>query len=154
GELLKRRGDTQPVQSANAGSVFTNPPGDHAARLIESSGLKGLAVGGARVSDKHANFIVNTGNATAADIERLIALVRARVAASTGVELTPEVRIGGEADDGAAPRIDGQRGRRRAPGGAGRDRRAHGLAGTGCARPVAPAGALRHRRGGGGRRCD
>ncbi len=98
-ELLRRRGDTQPVQSANAGSVFTNPPGDHAARLIESAGLKGLTVGGARVSDKHANFIVNTGDATAADIERLIALVCSRVAESAGVELTPEVRIVGEADD-------------------------------------------------------
>jgi len=78
--------------------VFRNPPNDHAARLIESCGLKGHAVGGTRVSEKHANFIVNPhGFAKAADIEALITLVRDTVRAKTGVELEQEVRIVGEA---------------------------------------------------------
>ncbi len=97
-ELLGQRIATQPLALPNAGSVFRNPPGDHAARLIEACGLKGHALGAARVSEKHANFIVNPGgHATAADIEALIALVRATVAAKTGVELEAEVRIVGEA---------------------------------------------------------
>jgi len=96
-ELLARRIATQPLQLPNAGSVFRNPPGDHAARLIESCGLKGLARGGARVSEKHANFIVNPdGAATAADIEWLINTVKSRVNQETGVDLVPEVRIVGE----------------------------------------------------------
>jgi UDP-N-acetylmuramate dehydrogenase len=94
--LLKRRIDTQPLQLPNAGSVFRNPPNDHAARLIESCGLKGLAVGGARVSEKHANFIVNAGAATAADIETLIDRVEDVVQQRTGVRLIREVRIVGE----------------------------------------------------------
>jgi UDP-N-acetylmuramate dehydrogenase len=97
-ELLVRRISSQPLQLPNAGSVFRNPPGDHAARLIESCGLKGLARGGARVSEKHANFIVNAERrASAADIEGLIEQVRRLVAERTGVELIPEVRIVGEA---------------------------------------------------------
>jgi len=97
-EFLERRIATQPLSLPNAGSVFRNPPGDHAARLIESCGLKGLARGGASVSDKHANFIVNAGRrASAADIEGLIAEVRRRVAERTSIELVPEVRIVGEA---------------------------------------------------------
>src|SRR6185295_18758599 len=96
-ELLARRMATQPLSLPNAGSVFRNPPGDHAARLIESCGLKGLARGGARVSEKHANFIVNPdGAASAADIEGLILQVRKKVLEETGVELVPEVRIVGE----------------------------------------------------------
>jgi UDP-N-acetylmuramate dehydrogenase len=96
-ELLSKRVATQPLQLPNAGSVFRNPPGDHAARLIESCGLKGLAIGGASVSEKHANFIVNAaGRASAAEIEQLIARVRAAVAERTGVMLEPEVRIVGE----------------------------------------------------------
>ncbi len=94
--LLARRGATQPTQQPNAGSVFRNPPGDYAARLIESCGLKGVCVGGACVSPKHANFIVNTGTATAADIEALMAQVRETVRAATGVELVPEVHVVGE----------------------------------------------------------
>jgi UDP-N-acetylmuramate dehydrogenase len=97
-EFLERRIASQPLQLPNAGSVFRNPPGDHAARLIESCGLKGLAHGGARVSEKHANFIVNAQrSASAADIEELIEEVRRRVAERTGVTLVPEVRIVGEA---------------------------------------------------------
>ena len=96
-ELLAKRMATQPLSLPNAGSVFRNPPGDHAARLIESCGLKGLARGGARVSEKHANFIVNPdGAARAADIEGLILQVKKVVLERTGVELVPEVRIVGE----------------------------------------------------------
>ncbi|MFO1396243.1 MAG: UDP-N-acetylmuramate dehydrogenase [Burkholderiales bacterium] len=97
-ELLAKRIATQPLSLPNAGSVFRNPPGDHAARLIEACGLKGFAIGGARVSEKHANFIVNpAGAARAADIEALIAHVREAVHARMGVDLEPEVRIVGEA---------------------------------------------------------
>ena len=95
--LLARRGSTQPMQTANAGSVFKNPEGDHAARLIESCELKGKCIGGACVSDIHANFIINTGNASARDIEELINSIRKTVEDKTGVKLQPEVRIVGEA---------------------------------------------------------
>jgi UDP-N-acetylmuramate dehydrogenase len=96
-QLLQRRIDTQPLNLPNAGSVFRNPAGDHAARLIESCGLKGYAIGGAQVSEMHANFIVNPGAAaTAAEIEALIDHVRQTVRRTTGVDLEPEVRIVGE----------------------------------------------------------
>jgi len=96
--LLARRIATQPLSLPNAGSVFRNPPGDHAARLIEACGLKGHTLGGARVSERHANFIVNPERrARAADIEQLIGHVQAVVHARTGVRLEPEVRIVGEA---------------------------------------------------------
>jgi UDP-N-acetylmuramate dehydrogenase len=94
--LLARRGATQPTQLPNAGSVFKNPPNDHAARLIEASGLKGFRIGGAAVSELHANFIVNTGTARAADIEHLIARVQAEVETKQGVRLETEVRVIGE----------------------------------------------------------
>jgi UDP-N-acetylmuramate dehydrogenase len=94
--LLKQRIAAQPLNLPNAGSVFRNPPGDHAARLIEHCGLKGFRIGGAQVSDKHANFIVNVGNATASDIERLIEHVEGSVEAHTNVRLMREVRIIGE----------------------------------------------------------
>ncbi len=94
--LLARRGVTQPTQQANAGSVFRNPPGDHAARLIEAAGLKGACEGAACVSTLHANFIVNMGGATAAQIETLIARVQQTVLERHGVALHPEVRIVGE----------------------------------------------------------
>jgi len=96
-ELLEKRIASQPLQLPNAGSVFRNPPGDHAARLIEAAGLKGLEIDGARVSEKHANFIVNPeGKATASGIEMLIGRIKAVVAEKFGVELVPEVRIVGE----------------------------------------------------------
>ena len=95
-ELLARRIATQPLSLPNAGSVFRNPVGDHAARLVEFCGLKGFAIGNARVSEMHANFIVNPGGkARAADIEALIVHVRDVVKTKTGVDLTPEVRIVG-----------------------------------------------------------
>ena len=93
--LLVKRVATQPLNQPNAGSVFRNPHGDHAARLIESCGLKGFTVGGAQVSTKHANFIVNLGIASAADIEAVIEHVQATVKRATGVELVREVRIVG-----------------------------------------------------------
>ena len=92
-QLLKKRNDTQPIGKANCGSVFRNPPNDHAARLIESCGLKGYAIGGACVSDKHANFINNQGNASASDIEALIRYVQDTVKQQTGIQLIPEVKI-------------------------------------------------------------
>ncbi len=95
--LLQRRIDSQPLQIPNAGSVFRNPADDHAARLIESCGLKGLHRGGAMVSPKHANFIVNPGGASAADIEWLIEHVHATVKEECGVDLQREVRVIGEA---------------------------------------------------------
>jgi UDP-N-acetylmuramate dehydrogenase len=95
-ELLERRRDTQPIGEWSCGSVFTNPPGDHAARLIEAAGLKGFRIGDASVSDKHANFIINHGAARAADIEALIEHVRRTVKEAHGVELATEVRIVGE----------------------------------------------------------
>ncbi len=95
-ELLNKRIASQPLQLPNAGSVFRNPPGDFAARLIQQCGLKGKCIGGAQVSEKHANFIVNIGAATAADIENLINEVRAAVRQQTGIELHPEVKIIGE----------------------------------------------------------
>ena len=96
-ELLQKRVATQPLNQPNAGSVFRNPPGDHAARLIESCGLKGYTVGGAQVSTKHANFIVNLDHASARDIETLIGHVHGTVKSKTGVDLVPEVRIVGDA---------------------------------------------------------
>jgi UDP-N-acetylmuramate dehydrogenase len=99
--LLGKRIASQPLNLPNAGSVFRNPPGDHAARLIQQCGLKGRRVGGAQVSEKHANFIVNTGSATAADIENLINEVQTVVRQQTGIELHPEVRIIGEWEVGS-----------------------------------------------------
>ena len=96
-ELLAQRVASQPLNMPNAGSVFRNPSGDYAARLIEACGLKGCHIGGAMVSPKHANFIVNTGNASAADIEALIMMVQSRVKKATGIALIQEVRIIGDA---------------------------------------------------------
>lgn len=96
-EMLARRKRTQPLGLPSCGSVFRNPPGDYAARLIEDAGLKGFSIGGAEVSAKHANFIINRGDATAADVEALIEYVRDKVREVHGVELVHEVRIVGEA---------------------------------------------------------
>jgi UDP-N-acetylmuramate dehydrogenase len=98
-ELLDRRGKTQPTNQPSCGSVFKNPPGDHAARLIEHAGLKGYMIGGAGVSEKHANFIVNLGHAKAADIEALIAHVRQTVKNNYGIDLQTEVCMVGETSE-------------------------------------------------------
>jgi len=89
---LHSRTSTQPYQQPSCGSVFRNPEPEKAGRLVESLGLKGTRIGGAEVSPIHANFIVNTGGATAADIDALIKLVRQRVWESTGIDLHPEVK--------------------------------------------------------------
>ncbi|MCC7122766.1 MAG: UDP-N-acetylmuramate dehydrogenase [Gammaproteobacteria bacterium] len=96
-ELLAQRNRTQPLGLPSGGSTFKNPPGDFAGRLIEAVGLKGARRGGAGVSTKHANFIINDGTASAADIEALIDEIRARVLATAGIRLEHEVRIVGEA---------------------------------------------------------
>jgi UDP-N-acetylmuramate dehydrogenase len=94
-DLLDKRKQTQPIGEWSCGSVFTNPPGAHAAQLIESAGLKGFRIGDASVSDKHANFIINHGRALAADIEALIEHIRRTVAEVHGIDLHTEVRIVG-----------------------------------------------------------
>jgi UDP-N-acetylmuramate dehydrogenase len=96
-KLLERRHATQPIGEWSCGSVFTNPPGGHAAQLIESAGLKGHRIGGASVSTKHANFIINDGQATASDLESLVRHVQETVQRVHGVRLMPEVRMIGEA---------------------------------------------------------
>ena len=101
--LLARRSATQPTGARSCGSVFRNPPDDYAGRLIEASGLKGLRIGGAVVSDKHANFIINDGRARAADVEALIDKVADEVEKRQGVRLVPEVRIIGEASSREMP---------------------------------------------------
>jgi UDP-N-acetylmuramate dehydrogenase len=95
-QLLAKRLASQPLNMPSAGSTFRNPEGDFAARLIEVSGLKGAIIGGAQVSEKHANFIVNLGNASAADIEALIERVKTTVHEKQGVELIQEVKVIGE----------------------------------------------------------
>lgn len=94
--LLAKRSATQPLGQASCGSVFRNPDKDYAARLIEESGLKGFTIGGAVVSEKHANFIINNGNATAKDIEDLIHYVQAEVNSNYGINLHPEAKVIGE----------------------------------------------------------
>ena len=111
-ELMRRRDATQPWRARSCGSVFKNPPGDYAARLIEDCGLKGRAIGDAQVSAQHANFILNKAHATAREIEQLIELVRAAVMARHGVWLEPEVRIIGDqaaADEGRIHQIQTHR---------------------------------------------
>ena len=100
--LLVQRAATQPTGARSCGSVFRNPPGDYAGRLIEASGLKGCRVGGAVISDKHANFIINEAGARAADVEALIGKVVEVVERRQGVRLEPEVRIIGEEASGGA----------------------------------------------------
>lgn len=96
-QLLAKRAETQPTNLPSCGSVFRNPKNDYAARLIDALGLKGLCIGGACVSDKHANFIINTGDAMASDIEKLIEKVQSIVEHKQGIRLVREVCIVGEA---------------------------------------------------------
>jgi UDP-N-acetylmuramate dehydrogenase len=95
-ELLAKRKETQPIGEWSCGSTFTNPPGDHAARLIEAAGLKGFRIGDIMVSPKHANFLVNVEAATAADVEKLVAHIQSVVQEKFGVALVPEFRTAGE----------------------------------------------------------
>lgn len=95
-EIANERAAKQPLAQPNTGSIFRNPPGDHAGRLIEAAGLKGRRVGGAMVSEKHANFIVNTGDARAADVLELMQLCQREVKERFGVDLVPEVERVGE----------------------------------------------------------
>jgi len=93
---LRRRKASQPIEDASAGSVFKNPPNDYAGRLIEQAGLKGKRLGGAMISPKHANFIVNTGRATAADVLALMDAAREAVMRTAGIELKPEIHVVGD----------------------------------------------------------
>ena len=102
---VDRRRATQPLTQPNSGSVFVNPRDDFAGRLIEHAGLKGTVQGGAQISDRHANFIVNLGGAKAADVVALIALARRTVLSATGIELKPEVRLVGEFDPPLPPEL-------------------------------------------------
>jgi UDP-N-acetylmuramate dehydrogenase len=95
-ELLAQRKDKQPIGEWSCGSTFTNPPGDHAARLIEAAGLKGFRIGDIMVSPKHANFLVNVAAASAADVEKLVAHIQNEVSSRFNVTLTPEFRVAGE----------------------------------------------------------
>ena len=106
--MLRKRGESQPLGKLSCGSVFRNPPGQFAAQLIEQAGLKGATCGDARVSEKHANFIINRGSATAADIESLIERVRGRVEENSGTKLELEVRIVGTT--AGQPAAEGRRG--------------------------------------------
>ncbi len=92
-EILERRDKKQPLEYPSCGSVFKRPPGDYAGRLIEAAGLKGKRIGGAAISEKHANFIVNLGEAAAEDIYQLITLVKKRVYEESGILLEPEVKL-------------------------------------------------------------
>lgn len=94
--MRSRRSSTQPLSQPNCGSVFKNPHGDHAARLIEAAGLKGFQIGGARISTQHANFIINEGDASSADIVALIRRAQVAVKQHSGIELEPEVCLVGE----------------------------------------------------------
>jgi UDP-N-acetylmuramate dehydrogenase len=93
---LRRRRESQPLEYPSAGSVFRNPPNDYAGRLIEEAGLKGKRVGGAMISPKHANFIINTGGAKARDILALLSLIQETVKKETGIRLEPEIRVVGQ----------------------------------------------------------
>ena len=99
-ELLARRAATQPTGLPSCGSVFRNPPGDHAARLIEAAGLKGTTRGNAKISPVHANFVVNHGGATAADVRALIALARQEVEERSGIRLELEIQLIGDWEPG------------------------------------------------------
>jgi UDP-N-acetylmuramate dehydrogenase len=103
---VDRRRSTQPLAQPNSGSVFVNPPGDFAGRLIEKAGLKGTTIGGAQVSERHANFIVNLGGARAADVVALIAKARQAVLDMAGIDLKPEVKLVGDFDPPLPPELE------------------------------------------------
>ena len=98
--MMSERAADQPLGKLSCGSVFRNPPNHHAAKLIELCGLKGKKIGGAIVSEKHSNFIINTGNATSLDIEILIEFIQVTVYEKHRIKLMPEVKIIGKANEG------------------------------------------------------
>ena len=91
-----QRNASQPAQFRSAGSIFKNPPGDYAGRLVDAAGVKGTRIGGAMISEKHGNFFVNLGEARAADVLALVALARERVRATAGMTLELEIRVVGD----------------------------------------------------------
>jgi UDP-N-acetylmuramate dehydrogenase len=95
GNYLRRRKESQPLEYPSAGSVFKNPPHDYAGRLIEKAGLKGKMIGGAMISERHCNFIINTGGAKAKDVLALLNLAQEKVRKKTGIELQPEIKVVG-----------------------------------------------------------
>jgi UDP-N-acetylmuramate dehydrogenase len=95
-ELVAKRKSSQPSGYPNSGSMFRNPPGDFAGRLIEAAGLKGKRIGQSQISERHGNFIVNLGGAKAEEVRQLMELARAEVRKQSGIELLPEVRLLGE----------------------------------------------------------
>ena len=95
-EIMDKRRQKHPLDYPSAGSIFKNPAGHPAGLLIEAAGLKGLQIGGAKISEKHGNFIINAGHASAADILALIEQVQQKVLAQTGIALETEVRIIGD----------------------------------------------------------
>jgi len=104
-EIQEERGASQPLKTPTGGSTFINPEGHKAWELIEEAGCRGLKRGGAMVSEKHCNFLINTGSATAADIEGLGEEVRRRVMEETGIRLEWEIRIIGIADDASLAEV-------------------------------------------------
>jgi UDP-N-acetylmuramate dehydrogenase len=99
-QVQKHRRETQPIEKRSLGSTFKNPPGDAAGRLVDACGLKGRRIGGAQISEKHANFIVNLGGASADDVLALMAEMRNRVFERFGIELEPEIRVIGRTPAG------------------------------------------------------
>ena len=95
-EIKKEREESQPVRSRTGGSTFKNPPGEKAWELIENAGLRGFSIGDAQVSEKHCNFLINNGNATAEDLENLILEIQKRVEENSGIKLEPEIKIIGQ----------------------------------------------------------
>ena len=93
---MTHRSQTQPLGSWNAGSIFKNPADNSAGRLIEGAGLKGLTFGGAQISEKHANFIINTGQAKASDVRSLISIIHSKVKEKYNISLELEIKIIGE----------------------------------------------------------
>ena len=95
-QWLVQRNASQPVEFRSAGSIFKNPPGDYAGRLVDLAGVKGTRIGGAMISERHGNFFVNLGEARAADVLALVELARTRVRATAGIDLDLEIRVVGE----------------------------------------------------------
>jgi UDP-N-acetylmuramate dehydrogenase len=107
-EVQRSRKATQPVTGRSTGSVFKNPPADFAGRLIEAAGLKGRRIGGAMVSNEHANFIVNAGGASATDVAALVGLIQVTIGDRFGIRLEPEIEVLGRWPDGIPEAFRGE----------------------------------------------